>query len=1051
MVLVVAAVVHEQPQAVTLAGADAPVRPEVAVVAAVVDEEGHGPVVRQADGGAQRRPLGVVRVVAAALEKGGKREVGRGSLRVEEPVVAVVTGRVGQHADAHPVASALHEGRAHVAVVALLVAQQREPAGEMRAGLVAPPAEGRALAERGVRGAGRLRRVEEQDLVDDHLVGVVARGVVQGPEGGDPAKALRGAERAVLVIAAAVVEHGDADQGRALRSVLRLVAVRAAVVPEHAHAEVGEALALAQRPVDILAAAIVEQEAVAENARALARLPALAIGPPPLCVAGIAAVLVRGQQPRLVVGARHLLVAVGVVAAEIDVDRDGMAGRRGGASGDEVAVVAAGIDHQEKRTAKARIGRRIVDVVRRAPQQHRAERGVGIELEGLAGGGQRGKPGLVDRLGEARRALVEHRRALLTSAEQAGVLVGVGIETWSGRRKPVVGAALEDLDEACLARHHGKALVPQRLGIEHTDEHAGGGGLELDRHGGSRRRSSGRVPGRAGVEPIDGPDERRGGIGRGEEAAHLQRQVERGGRVGDERGNRMIAGDSDVGAAGHVAAIAGDRADILLQGVEERQSRRVVREMSARLLVERLRDPDRAVEPDCIQELGEQIVGPQAGRAGEGLLLGPDEALAPGSRTAFAPAAADAARARGAAHSSRAGRAARAGSRGLLLTTRARRACRQALAARERRHRPPPEPLHDRTATLYCHAYASPARPRVPGACGKPTALTARRLSVHRPRTRDRAMPGPDDSRHAPETALPPGHTRRTGWGLPIVLFVLTVASVFLSGALQVYPEGQAFFGRALARALPQGWVFAVPLMAILLTHELGHYLAARRHGVDVSLPYFIPMPIGPLGTMGAIISMRERIRSRNALLDIGAAGPLAGLAVALPVLAIGLWQSPVRPVTSPGYLEGQCLLYSALKLAVVGPIPAGHDVFLTPTAFAGWAGLLVTALNLLPIGQLDGGHVAYALLGARQDRVARVLLLCLPGVFLYNLVAYRDAAPGMVWLVWFVVLAVLRRLSRGNHPPTDPGQLSRGRRAVALACLVLFVLLFMPTPMRAY
>jgi membrane-associated protease RseP (regulator of RpoE activity) len=149
--------------------------------------------------------------------------------------------------------------------------------------------------------------------------------------------------------------------------------------------------------------------------------------------------------------------------------------------------------------------------------------------------------------------------------------------------------------------------------------------------------------------------------------------------------------------------------------------------------------------------------------------------------------------------------------------------------------------------------------------------------------------------------------------------------------------------------------------------------------------------------------------------------------------------------------MEGQCLLYSLVKWLVLGPIPPGHDVFLTPTAFAGWAGLLVTALNLLPIGQLDGGHVAYALLGDRQQRVAAVLHWCLLLVFGYNLWAFRELAPGTVWLVWFAVLYLLRRLSGGNHPPTEAGPLSRGRQAVAVLCLLLFVALFMPTPMRTY
>jgi len=284
-----------------------------------------------------------------------------------------------------------------------------------------------------------------------------------------------------------------------------------------------------------------------------------------------------------------------------------------------------------------------------------------------------------------------------------------------------------------------------------------------------------------------------------------------------------------------------------------------------------------------------------------------------------------------------------------------------------------------------------------------------------------------------------------------LALFLATLASLFVTGALQVYPEAEPFTWLGLVRHLPKGWTFAVPMMAILICHEFGHYFAARWHGVPASLPYFIPLPfLSPFGTMGAVISMPERIRSRNALLDIGAAGPLAGLAVAVPVLVVGLAHSPVvQP--SGGWVEGQSLFYLALKRLVLGPIPAGHDVLLSPTAFAGWAGLFVTVLNLLPVAQLDGGHIGYALFGRRQNTLARVLHATLPVVFLYNLVTFRRFEPGMIWLVWFVLLSLLTRATGGNHPPTesDDEKLSRGRRAVGVLCLVLFALLFMPTPMR--
>ncbi len=318
--------------------------------------------------------------------------------------------------------------------------------------------------------------------------------------------------------------------------------------------------------------------------------------------------------------------------------------------------------------------------------------------------------------------------------------------------------------------------------------------------------------------------------------------------------------------------------------------------------------------------------------------------------------------------------------------------------------------------------------------------------------------PGPAAQKPATASTHTPSSQRTARTNL--LLFGATVLSVFHMGAMselsahgiKVTSQSQAII-EAL-KHLHWGWTFAVPLMAILLTHEFGHYFAAMYHRVPASLPYFIPLPlIGMFGTMGAVISMPERIRSRNALLDIGAAGPLAGMVVAIPVLIIGLKQSTVGMVTGHGLLEGQCLLYSLLKMLVHGDIPATHDVFLTNTALAGWVGLLITMLNLIPVGQLDGGHIAYALFGERHDAIATWLHKGLLGAFAYNLAVYRSIAPGMVWVVWFGLLLMLKRFSGGVwHPPTDFGEaLSPGRRIVAIGCLVLFVLLFMPTPMREY
>lgn len=320
-----------------------------------------------------------------------------------------------------------------------------------------------------------------------------------------------------------------------------------------------------------------------------------------------------------------------------------------------------------------------------------------------------------------------------------------------------------------------------------------------------------------------------------------------------------------------------------------------------------------------------------------------------------------------------------------------------------------------------------------------------------------RAAPSMDDA-NGPRGLL-------SEWGVPVLLFVATIGTTLYGGAMLEGHEVRSFAD------LAKGWVFALPLLAILLTHELGHYVAGRLHGVDLSPPHFIPMPTA-FGTLGAIIRMRARITRRDALLDVGAAGPLAGLVVAIPVLIYGLATSEVKPMTPRAIdatvlLEGHSILYELLLFVIHGPMPEGHDVFLTSTALAGWAGLLLTLINLVPFGQLDGGHIAYALFGARHERLSRVVLISLPVIGVGVGLAYglptllakepwdfvlRDFAAGMNWIVWGLVLTVLARVGGGiAHPPTDDGELSPGRRRIAWLCLVLFVLLFMPSWMRTY
>jgi membrane-associated protease RseP (regulator of RpoE activity) len=299
-----------------------------------------------------------------------------------------------------------------------------------------------------------------------------------------------------------------------------------------------------------------------------------------------------------------------------------------------------------------------------------------------------------------------------------------------------------------------------------------------------------------------------------------------------------------------------------------------------------------------------------------------------------------------------------------------------------------------------------------------------------------------------------------------VFLFLATVPCVFLAGATNEIRSGAE--PSDLVAALLSGWKFAVPFLAILLVHEFGHYIAARIHRVDASLPYFLPLPLlSPFGTMGAVIAMRGRIRSRDALLDIGASGPLAGLVVAIPVLLYGLSLSSVGPISHEHYLqEGQSLLYLAMKRAILGPIPDGMDVNLHPTAYAGWGGLLITMINLFPWGQLDGGHVAYALLGSRHHTVARWFRRAL--LVLYVFTATEFMLPVLLghsqmtlmiaftnsffWLMWYLVLSLISRLSGGaEHPATEPGDLSPKRKVIAVVTLAFFVLLFMPVPLAQY
>jgi len=311
-------------------------------------------------------------------------------------------------------------------------------------------------------------------------------------------------------------------------------------------------------------------------------------------------------------------------------------------------------------------------------------------------------------------------------------------------------------------------------------------------------------------------------------------------------------------------------------------------------------------------------------------------------------------------------------------------------------------------------------------------------------------MPAPDDQAAG-------GFTPHRWW-LHGLLFFATCATTFYAGS---------FSGGELL-SFSDGLMYMSAIMGILLVHELGHYTAARLHRVDASLPYFLPVPLPPIGTFGAVIRMRRPPDSRASLLDIGAAGPLAGMLVAVPVCFIGLVLSSVKPLAdlpAGAIMEGNSLLYQALKWLAHPELGPAQDVFLHPLAWAGWIGLLVTSLNLLPAGQLDGGHVLYALLGRdRHLAVGRwvrraVLVMGLTGLACQALLLYNPAVDwlsargldGVVlrgggmfgWLVWALLLRFVGR----DHPPVEDEDtpLSRSRRIVGWLALAVLVLTFMP------
>jgi membrane-associated protease RseP (regulator of RpoE activity) len=322
-----------------------------------------------------------------------------------------------------------------------------------------------------------------------------------------------------------------------------------------------------------------------------------------------------------------------------------------------------------------------------------------------------------------------------------------------------------------------------------------------------------------------------------------------------------------------------------------------------------------------------------------------------------------------------------------------------------------------------------------------------------------------------------------SNWYINVILFIITIFSVMMMG-VTAPAELCNNLGQQLAymaRHVLEGWPFALSMMGILFAHEMGHYLMCRYYKVPATPPFFIPAPVlSPLGTLGAFIAMRGIPKNKRILFDVGVAGPLMGLIIAIPVLFIGLSLSQVGPVAQSacgGSLEGNSIFYLFAKYLTFGkllpappsfgglspvlywlqyfftgiPIPfGGTDVFIHPVALAGWAGLLVTALNLVPLGTLDGGHVAYGLFGEKARRIFPVAIGVLTFlIFLPVFLTLSIRAMNLSWVLWIFILFWLGNVR--TTPLDDITPLDGKRRALGFFVLILFFLLFTPVLMVGY
>jgi membrane-associated protease RseP (regulator of RpoE activity) len=297
------------------------------------------------------------------------------------------------------------------------------------------------------------------------------------------------------------------------------------------------------------------------------------------------------------------------------------------------------------------------------------------------------------------------------------------------------------------------------------------------------------------------------------------------------------------------------------------------------------------------------------------------------------------------------------------------------------------------------------------------------------------------------EPPPPPPPKFQHRYGRHIVLFLITLVTMSFANAFlylwSAVGSGVNPFAAFTLEVFVDGLWYAIPMLTILGAHEFGHYGYCRKHNVDATLPYFLPAPLPFTGTLGAVIRIKEAFPSKRALFDIGIAGPIAGFVMLLPFLVAGVMLSTVQPVPEASIYFGEPLLFKAVARLYFGTLPPGHDIFLHPVGFAAWFGMLATALNLMPFGQLDGGHIAYAVFGRRASYVSVATL----GAAI--LLTLRSGS----WVAMTVMMLAMAFFLGVRHPRIvdEDSPLDAKRKALAALALIIFIICFIPIPIEIF